>query len=156
MSPPMSSVEDNNIGSFVMLWCFSYQIQTKCFFLGSIFVWYFPFLNQERSHIKFHCTIIVLQSKVKVLVLINFLGGRFSNESEYSIKNLTLNTKEYSASPRNWCLPWASKTFFGFFTEFFRMQTRDSHMFLLRESPTKTSRFPFIISNKCFPSNLET
>ena len=56
---------------------------------------------------------------------------------------------------RNSSLPEASKTLVLFFTEFLRTHTRDSHMFLFKESPTNTRRFPRNNSNIWVPFNLE-
>lgn len=65
-----------------------------------------------------------------------------------------MNRKEYEPSVLNSCLPDASKTFLLSLTEFLKMQTRDSHMFLLSESPTKTSLFPLSLSNISVGFNL--
>lgn len=66
----MSGVEDENIGTFVLLRRFPYQIETESFLLMSTFVFHFPFLNQERRHKELNCTIVVLdhpkQNKKKV------------------------------------------------------------------------------------------
>lgn len=62
MSPPMSGVEDNKISTFVLLRRSPDQIKTESFFpLCSIFIFQFPFLNQERRDKELHCTIIVLK-----------------------------------------------------------------------------------------------
>lgn len=62
MSPPMSGVEDNKISTFVLLRRSPDQIETESFFpLCSIFIFQFPFLNQERRDKELHCTIIVLK-----------------------------------------------------------------------------------------------
>lgn len=61
---------------------------------------------------------------------------------------------EYAPWERNCCLPETSNTFFLSFTEFLRMQTSDSHMFLLSESPTKAILLPLNLSNMSVAFNL--
>ena len=67
----------------------------------------------------------------------------------------TVNRNEYEPSVRNCSLPEASKTLLLSLTEFLRVQSIDSHIFLFRESPTYTSRFPLNNSNKSPPTNLQ-
>lgn len=63
--------------------------------------------------------------------------------------------KKMEPSVRISCLPEASKTLLFSSTEFLRTQTRDSHIFLPSESPTKTTRFPLTNSSICLPFNLQ-
>lgn len=56
----MAGVEDNHVGGFVLIGGATDQIEPEGLFLCSIFVFDFPFLNQEWCHKELHCAIIIL------------------------------------------------------------------------------------------------